>query len=340
VAPLSRLGGTNDPGLPAGWLRCTNEAAGFSIGAPGDWYTSTEGPYQASPGFDGACSFFDPEPFDALSDATPQAIQLRFPLGDAFPAQPFDTAVANSVAGSSQVNDQRATAIAGRPAVYLDFIAGDGVAKGRRYACYLINRDGDAFTICTVEAPDRTALTFDQRRAYLEQFIATLQFRAPAESTATPLCALEQLRATFGFTTGDATGTSLGSVILTNDGAQPCSLTGRPDDLELVNSSGQLAVTQRTGGRAPNGDQPPSGPIVLAPDGASEAGIILQWRNWCGDATGPLQVEVHFAGWRASLTASPASGSDPAVSATCTDAGSPSQLIVDYVRAHDASGFH
>jgi hypothetical protein len=332
------MGGTSDPGLAAGWLRCSNGAAGFSIGAPGEWYTSTEGPYQASPGFDGSCSFFDPEPFAIDSDVTPQTIQLRFPLGDAFPAQPFDTAVANYVSGASQVNEQRDVQVAGSLAVYLDFIAGDGVAFGRHYVCYLINRDGNAFTICTVDAPDRSALTFDQRRAYLDQAVATLQFEAPTPSTATSFCTPEQLHATFGFMAG--ADTALGSVLLTNTSATSCNLSGRPDDVELVNGNGQLPLTQRTGGRAPTGDQPPSGPIVLAPGATSEAGVIMQWHNWCGDPPGTLQVEVHFAGWRASLAATPASGADGTVSAPCTDSNAPSELVVDYVRAHDATGFH
>lgn len=182
VAPLSEMGGSTDPSLPTGWLRCTNQAAGFSIGAPADWYTSTEGPYQASPGFSGACSFFDPEPFTVDSDVTPQTIQLRFPLGDAFPAQPFGTTVDRYAASATQINEQRDTTVAGNPAVYLDFVAGDGVAKGRHYVCYIVNDDGSALTICTVDAPERTALTFEQRRATLDQAVATLQLSAANQS--------------------------------------------------------------------------------------------------------------------------------------------------------------
>jgi Domain of unknown function (DUF4232) len=338
VAQLAELGGTSDPGLPAGWLRCTNQAGGFSIGAPGDWYTATEGPYQASPGFDGACSFFDPGPFTVDADVTPQAIQLRFPLGDAFPAQPFATAVQRYAASASQINEQRDTNVAGNPAVYLDFIAGDGVAKGRNYVCYIVNDDRTAFTICTVDAPERTALTFEQRRAALDQAVATLKLFAPTQSTATPACTLEQLHATFGFLAG--ANTALGSVILTNTSKAPCNLAGRPDDVELVNDQGQLPVAQRPGGRAPNGDQPPASPILLEPDGASEAGVLLEWNNWCGQAPGTLHVEVHFTGWRASLNATPTAGADPTVTPRCADSSASSELTVDYVRVHDSTGFH
>jgi hypothetical protein len=236
------------------------------------------------------------------------------------------------------MNERRDVEVAGNPAVYLDFIAGDGVAKGRHYVCYIVNDDGTAFTICTVDAPERTALTFEQRRAVLDQTVATVKFFTPTQSTATSACTLEQLHATFGFVA--VADTALGSVILTNSSKVPCSLTGRPDDVELVNDQGQLPVTQRPGGRALTGDQPPSSPILLEAEGASEAGVLLQWANWCGQAPGALHVEIHFTGWRASLTATPTTGADPTITPACANRSASSELTVDYVRAHDSTGFH
>ena len=192
--------------------------------------------------------------------------------------------------------------------------------------CYLVDHDGSAFTICTVDTPDRTALDFDERKSLLDQVVGTLRFFPPP-------CAPEELAATFGFAT-DVSGNTRGTVTLTDISVQPCSLSGRPE-VEVVGDRGKLALTQRSGGAAPNGDQTPVYPVALQNGAPRVAQVLLQWRNWCGEPPGPLQVRVRFSHWRTSLTASPASRVDPTVVPSCADRSAPSVLVVDYVRAHD-----
>lgn len=50
-------------GLPAGWERCTNGALGYSMGYPGDWFTTDVFDGEADPA--NACRWFSPTPFDA-----------------------------------------------------------------------------------------------------------------------------------------------------------------------------------------------------------------------------------------------------------------------------------
>ena len=49
--------------LPAGWVRCTNDALGYSIGYPGDWHTTDILTGNQKPSY--ACRWFSPTPFDA-----------------------------------------------------------------------------------------------------------------------------------------------------------------------------------------------------------------------------------------------------------------------------------
>jgi hypothetical protein len=132
-----------------------------------------------SAGYDGACSLFDPQTFTPDADTPSETIQLRFPLGDALPAQTFDEAVASLGPPWGQINESRETQIAGRRATYLDFVAGPGVSGGKRFACYVIDHDGFALSICTVDASSPGASTIEERVAFLEQVVATLQFSTP-----------------------------------------------------------------------------------------------------------------------------------------------------------------
>jgi hypothetical protein len=206
------------------------------------------------------------------------------------------------------------------------------------FVCYIINHDGTAFWVCTVDRPNDTALTFDQRRGFLDQAIATLQFHEPAILGTPSLCTLDQLHAEFGFSNGATS--ARGSVILTNTSDQACTLQGRPDDVEIVGKQGQLQLTQRAAGGAPSAGLPPTEPIVLQPAAGSDAGVLLERDNWCNGAQGPLSVDIHFAGWRASLEATPATAADSTLTPPCSDPNGQSVLYVDYVRAHDATGFH
>jgi hypothetical protein len=129
-------------------------------------------------------------------------------------------------------------------------------------------------------------------------------------------------------------------VILTNTSDQACALQGRPDDVEIVGDRGQLRLTHGVGGRAPSGGVQPIDPVVLRPAAGSEGGVLLEWHNWCEGSQGPLRVEIHFAGWRSSLEATLAAGADSTVTAPCSDSNVQSVLLVDYVRAHDVTGFH
>jgi hypothetical protein len=58
-APTTLPPGTNP--LPAGWVRCTNDPVGYSIGYPGDWHTTDVFNGEADPA--NACRWFSPDPF-------------------------------------------------------------------------------------------------------------------------------------------------------------------------------------------------------------------------------------------------------------------------------------
>jgi hypothetical protein len=74
-----------DP-LPTGWVRCTNDVVGYSIGYPGDWYTTDVFDEQADPA--NACRWFQPEPFGPEGNGVSEG--WGFPLEVAVRDAPLD----------------------------------------------------------------------------------------------------------------------------------------------------------------------------------------------------------------------------------------------------------
>jgi hypothetical protein len=194
---------------------------------------------------------FDPEPFDVFTDATPP-IEVRFFPLESFPAQSFSAVVA-SFASWGEVHEQRDVQVAGRQGMFIDYTAGDGVYKGTRFVCYIIDRDGSAFWVCTVDLPN-TSLTFDQRRALLDQSIATLRFE-PVTSSATPtvpsdveVCRADQLEYAGGGQTG--------LLRFVNRGG-PCGLAGYPTLIGRKLDGSWVTVLARLEPGAPVSGSPP-----------------------------------------------------------------------------------
>jgi hypothetical protein len=75
--------------LPAGWERCTNGALGYSIGYPGDWFTTDVFDGQADPA--NACQWFSPDPFGQQGNVVPEG--WGYPLEVAIRG-PFDEVLA------------------------------------------------------------------------------------------------------------------------------------------------------------------------------------------------------------------------------------------------------
>ena len=143
----------------------------------------------------------------------------------------------------------------------------------------------------------------------------------PVASTSS--CIAANLRATASL--DGAAGSVVGSIDLTNAGAETCTLEGRPV-LTLFRSPSQ-EVTVRVNEVNPqwqeNASSPPPGwPVVSLRPGAAAA-IRVRWTNACPQLTGPALWTVDLGSGRGTLNVSGAEAFPP-----CNGAAEPSTLEV------------
>ena len=133
-------------------------------------------------------------------------------------------------------------------------------------------------------------------------------------------------------------GDSLGAVKLVNHSGQPCSLTGQPTVQVLDQHGIRLPTSESAFHQAPD-LPPPAHPIILSASGVLPQAIVEMDLEWCGAPTGPVQFTIEFAGWQSPLTI-PVSGVTPSgfTPGSCSAAGVPSLLAVDYVRGFGKNG--
>ena len=149
-------------------------------------------------------------------------------------------------------------------------------------------------------------------------------------------CSPGQLSATFGFENNAQY--ALGAILFSNVSSQACSLSGQPSVRILLD--GQPLQIAETSGAGNTPSPPPTSPVALAANGQQpQAGVPIDWRNWCG-TRGSVTVEATFVGWQHSISAIPAPGAISNTNPPCLNSAEMSTLGVDVVRGHDLQGFH
>ena len=152
-------------------------------------------------------------------------------------------------------------------------------------------------------------------------------------------CRPEQLTASFGFV--ENASYALGGVVLTNHAPTPCTLSGYPA-VRLMHDYGTFLPIEQINGSAGNTPSAtPSGTVELSPRARQpQAGVLLDWRNWCSAPPGALMLSIQFPQWRGNLVAQAAPNADANVVAPCTDAHAPTTITVGPVQIHDTTGYH
>jgi hypothetical protein len=129
-------------------------------------------------------------------------------------------------------------------------------------------------------------------------------------------------------------GTTLGSVFLSNVGTLSCQIQGRPQVVVLAGGQA-LQVVQGSFNRAP-GLAPPVTPITLSPGATSpQAGVQIEWDYWCGAPLDNVTFELTFPGWTSPVTTNPTLTS---LSVPCV-ANAPHTLYVDFARSYGPGGY-
>jgi len=164
--------GTNQ-NVPDGWVRCTNTAVGYSIGYPGEWFTTDVFDGQADPA--NACMWFSPTPFGQEGNVVAEGwgYPLEVGVGGSFDQelqQVLDPEL-------TQIVEQEALAIEGHRVVRIEYQAlNDVVAGPELHYQYLVSLDpGTTLIVHTTDARG-IAGDYDVNKTVVDDAVDTLRF--------------------------------------------------------------------------------------------------------------------------------------------------------------------
>lgn len=160
--------------LPDGWESCANEVVGYSIGYPGEWFTTDVLNGEQDPRY--ACRWFDPAPFDESGNVVSEG--FAYPLEVGVRIGGLDDVLADETTGGVQVLMTEDTTVGGRRAVRLEVEFGDGpiLPAGTRLYEYLIELTPEStLRIFTADQPG-VAWTFDENRSIVDLAASTIRF--------------------------------------------------------------------------------------------------------------------------------------------------------------------
>lgn len=146
--------------LPSGWRLCTNVHAGYSIGYPGDWYTTALREEEV-------CSQFHPTPFAIPQGGEyPLTALIAGPVS-ALPEKPVDPLFARSLLWErTSVDEHHAVR-------FEEEFTGEGLyEEGTRRYGYVIDLSGRAFTAYTIAAPGTAS--YAAWKVVVDQAVQTL----------------------------------------------------------------------------------------------------------------------------------------------------------------------
>lgn len=166
-------------GLPDEWARCTNGALGYSIGYPGDWFTTDV--FDGTQDPSNACRWFSPEPFGPDGNVVSEG--WGFPLEVAVRG-PFERQVAQTLDPelAEPVVEEDVT-VDGRRALRVEYSTlVDVIAEPGLHYAYLIELDAD--TTLVVHTTETRGIADDDAeyqgfRTLVDRAVETIRFTEP-----------------------------------------------------------------------------------------------------------------------------------------------------------------
>ena len=160
--------------LPAGWVRCTNDVVGYSIGYPGDWFTTDVFDGQADPA--NACMWFQPDPFGPEGNGVSEG--WGFPLEVAVRDAPLDDELARVLDPEvAQTVEQEELTIDGHRAVRVEYdTLIDLVAEPGLHYSYLVELDPDTTIVVHTTETRGIVEDYDEARSIVDLAAGTLRF--------------------------------------------------------------------------------------------------------------------------------------------------------------------
>jgi hypothetical protein len=166
--------------LPAGWERCTNGALGYSIGYPGDWFTTDVFDGQADPA--NACQWFSPDPFGLQGNVVPEGwgypleVGVRGAFGQVL-AQERDPELADVLVEEELfVDGHRAVRL--EYETLIDLIADTGL-----HYEYVIELDAETTLIVHTTATRGVVGVYAENKVVLDRAVDTLRFTGGTSDT-------------------------------------------------------------------------------------------------------------------------------------------------------------
>jgi hypothetical protein len=163
--------------LPDGWERCTNDAVGYSIGYPGDWFTTDVLNGKRSPTF--ACQWFATTPFGEAGNEVLDG--YGYPLEVRVRDARLDDVVSDMTGEGVKVIWSEAVDVDGHRAVLLEIEFRDSplVDAGSRLYAYVVELQPErTLTVLTFDPPARPD-DYNEHRRIVDLAVGTLRFADP-----------------------------------------------------------------------------------------------------------------------------------------------------------------
>jgi hypothetical protein len=166
--------------LPAGWERCTNGALGYSIGYPGDWFTTDVFDGASDPA--NACQWFSPDPFGPQGNVVAEG--WGYPLEVAVRTGSFDQVLSQETdPGQAEVLVEEELFVDGHRAVRLEIeTLIDVVAETGLHYEYLIELDAETTLIVHTTATRGIVGDYEENKTVVDEAFDTLRFTAAPPS--------------------------------------------------------------------------------------------------------------------------------------------------------------
>ena len=165
--------------LPAGWVRCTNSALGYSIGYPGDWHTTDV--FDGAPDPANACLWFSPDPFGPQGNVVPEG--WGYPLELAVRG-PFDRELRQALDPEvARIVDREDLVVDGHRAVRVEYekLVDVTAEPGLHYE-YLIELDPDTTLIVHTTATRGSRASTRRTASWWICAVRTIRFTSDASA--------------------------------------------------------------------------------------------------------------------------------------------------------------
>jgi hypothetical protein len=179
AAPPPKRVGTDE--IPDGWEKCTNASIGYSIGYPGDWYTTDV--FDGAPDPANACQWFSPELFGPQGNVVPEG--WGYPLEVAIRGGSFDDVRAQETDPElADVLVEDELFVDGHRAVRLEYeTLVDLMAETGLHYEYVIELDPETTLIVHTTATRGVVGVYAENKVVLDRAVDTLRFTGGTSGT-------------------------------------------------------------------------------------------------------------------------------------------------------------